>query len=251
MRAGRALRAVGATGALLAIVATTAWGEVVPARGGGDPRLRTVRYDPQEIVKLTAAAGFQIHLEFAVGEAFVNLASGDTSAVDVGAIANHVMLKPKLASGHTNLVILTNRHVYHFDYRIVEAPDGWAPPSRVMWSVRFTYPEDAPPAPKAVGEVGPPAPPVRHLDYVYRGARALKPSHVEDDGRQTRFVFGDNAEIPAIFARDDAGAESLVNFHVDAGGVVVHQVARQFVLRRGKLVGCVVNRDGLPSGGAR
>lgn len=229
--------------------------EVVPVRGEGDPRLRTVRFSAEEVVKLTAAVGFQILLEFSAGESFVNLAAGNTGAVDVGSIGNHVMLKPKLASGHTNLVILTNRHVYHFDYRIVEVPDTWSPtPSdRVMWSVRFEYPEDAAKATKTAAEAEPAAsvPVVRNLGYVYRGARSLKPTHVEDDGRQTRFVFGDNAAIPAIFTRDEAGEEALVNFHVDAGGVVVHTAAREFVVRRGRLVGCIVNRGFVDAGGKR
>lgn len=227
--------------------------EVVPVHGGGDPRLRTVRYDAQEVVTLTAAVGFQIHLEFGVGESFVNLAAGDTGAVDVGSIANHVMLKPKVTSGHTNLVILTSRRVYHFDYRVVATPDTWSavPSDRVMWSVRFEYPEELKSEPKAAAAAAPVVPVARNLDYAYRGARSLKPTRVEDDGKQTRFVFGDNAEIPAIFARDEAGEESLVNFHVDAGGVVVHSVAREFAVRRGKLVGCVVNRGFVVAGGAR
>jgi len=238
----------------LPLLAARAMAEVVPVRGDGDPRLRTVRYSAQEVVKLTAAVGFQIHLEFGAGESFVNLAAGDTGAVDVGSIANHVMLKPKVMSEHTNLVILTSRRVYHFDYRVVETPDAWsrATSERVMWSVRFEYPDELKSEPKAEAEAASVAVPVVvNLDYAYRGARTLKPTRVEDDGKQTRFVFGDNAEIPAIFTRDEAGEESLVNFHVDAGGVVVHSVAREFVVRRGKLVGCVVNRGFVVAGGGR
>lgn len=239
---------------VLPLVSARAMAEVVPAQGDGDPRLRTVRYSAQEVVKLTAAVGFQIHLEFGAGESFVNLAAGDTGAVDVGSIANHVMLKPKVTSGHTNLVILTSRRVYHFDYRIVATPDTWSrvPSDRVMWSVRFEYPEDAKPEPKAAPKAEAAAGAVtRNLDYAYRGVRSLKPTRVEDDGKQTRFVFGDNAEIPAIFARDEAGEESLVNFHVDAGGLVVHSVAREFVVRRGKLVACIVNSGFVSAGGGR
>lgn len=244
-----------ALAAVALLPAASAVAEVVPVRGVGDPRLRTVRYSAQEVVKLTAAVGFQIHLEFGAGEAFVNLAAGDTGAVDVGSIANHVMLKPKVTSGHTNLVILTNRRVYHFDYRVVATPDSWSPvlSDRVMWSVRFEYPEEEASLPKTEAAAVPaePVAVVRNLDYAFRGARSLKPTRVEDDGKQTRFVFGDNGEIPAIFTRDEAGEESLVNFHVDAGGLVVHGVAREFVVRRGKLVGCIVNRGFVSAGGGR
>jgi type IV secretion system protein VirB9 len=50
--------------------------------------------------------------------------------------------------------------------------------------------------------------------------------------------------------RNDDGTESLLNFHMDGGDVIVHRVARQYILRRGKLTGCVVNR-GFTGGGTR
>ncbi|HEY0341204.1 MAG TPA: hypothetical protein VGC34_10390, partial [Steroidobacteraceae bacterium] len=37
--------------------------------------------------------------------------------------------------------------------------------------------------------------------------------------------------------------ESLLNFSMDAGDVVIHRVAQRFVLRRGLLRGCVVNKS--------
>ena len=54
----------------------------------------------------------------------------------------------------------------------------------------------------------------------------------------------------AIFVRNDDDSESLLNFTMDAGDVVVHRVAKRFVLRRGKLTGCIVNQ-GFAGGGSR
>jgi len=34
-----------------------------------------------------------------------------------------------------------------------------------------------------------------------------------------------------------------VNFTVDADELIVHRVARQFTVRRGRLKGCIVNED--------
>ena len=62
--------------------------------------------------------------------------------------------------------------------------------------------------------------------------------------------FSANAELPAIFVRNDDGSESLLNFSMDAGDIIVHRVARRFILRRGKLTGCIVNH-GFVGGGAR
>jgi type IV secretion system protein VirB9 len=34
----------------------------------------------------------------------------------------------------------------------------------------------------------------------------------------------------------------LLNFNVERDLIVVHRIARQFVLRRGALIGCILNR---------
>jgi type IV secretion system protein VirB9 len=70
----------------------------------------------------------------------------------------------------------------------------------------------------------------------------VKPVAASDDGVHTRLRFGGKAELPAIFVRNDDGSESLLNFSMDEGDVIVHRVARQFIVRRGKLTGCIVNK---------
>ena len=56
--------------------------------------------------------------------------------------------------------------------------------------------------------------------------------------------------FPAIFVRNADGSESLLNFSMDSGDVVVHRVAGRFILRRGKLAGCIINQ-GFNGGGLR
>jgi type IV secretion system protein VirB9 len=82
----------------------------------------------------------------------------------------------------------------------------------------------------------------RNYDYWYCGDPSLKPLAAWDDGVQTTLVFGAHAELPALFALNEDGSESLVNFNVQAGRIVVERVARRLLVRRGKLVGCIVNR---------
>ena len=45
-----------------------------------------------------------------------------------------------------------------------------------------------------------------------------------------------------VFVLNEDGSESLLNFSLDEGDVILHRVARRFVVRRGSLAGCVVNR---------
>ena len=72
--------------------------------------------------------------------------------------------------------------------------------------------------------------------------RRLKPIAAWDDGVRTWIQFGARSELPAIFVENDDGTESLVNFSVSQGDIVVQRVARRFVLRRGRLTGCIVNK---------
>ncbi len=90
----------------------------------------------------------------------------------------------------------------------------------------------------------------QNIDYWYCGHSALRPVAAGDDGVHTRLRFAANSDLPAIFVRNEDGTESLLNFSMDAGDVIIHRVAKQLILRRGKLTGCVVNQ-GFIGGGTR
>ena len=90
----------------------------------------------------------------------------------------------------------------------------------------------------------------QNVDYWYCGQPSLRPVAASDDGVHTRLRFAANSDLPAIFVRGEDGSESLLNFSMDAGDVIVHRVAKRFVLRRGKLTGCIVNQ-GFIGGGTR
>lgn len=238
--------------ALLGVAAAAAHAEVVPRSGDGDARLRSLTYDPKQVIRLQGYVGYQIDLEFAPGEHFVNLAAGDTAAIDVGAIEHHLMIKPRAPLTGTNITIFTNRRVYHLQYRATRSAPN-AATEEVIYAVRFIYPQDTVESATANAfgtefEHSVYARP-RNLRYDYCGPRTLRPVSVYDDGVQTHLTFPPRADIPAIFVSDAAGAESLANFHVESESVVVHQIAPRFVLRRGRLVACLVNR-GFDGGGA-
>ena len=70
----------------------------------------------------------------------------------------------------------------------------------------------------------------------------MKPVAASDDGVHTRLTFGSKTELPAIFVRGEDDTESLLNFSVDDGDIIIHRVAREFIVRRGRLTGCIVNK---------
>lgn len=255
------MRRAAATAAVLAALLGSAAGaraETLPARGAVDPRVRVVAFSPDDVVRLHGYVGYQIHLQWAEGEEFVGLGSGDVGGFDIGTERNHFFIKPKVERVGTNLTVLTNRRAYQFDYSASRAPRNAAALRDMVYSIRFTYPEDEARRVAADAErqraeaqlAQAAAARPRNDNYWFCGSGSLRPIAAHDDGVQTRLKFASRAEFPAIFVKNDDATESLVNFNVEADEVVIHRVAKSFVLRRGQLVGCVVNRS-FEGGGER
>jgi type IV secretion system protein VirB9 len=227
--------------------------ESVPTRGIVDSRIRSTTYNADEVYKLQGFVGYAIELIFEDGETFLGTGGGDLGGVTVDAHGNSVLLKPKAAIVATNLVVFTDRRAYRFDYSVsLRRPDGR--PEDVIYAVRFAYP----PKKGTHGEAtdteinrelaGADKVRPRNVDYWYCGRGSIMPTAASDDGVHTRLTFGSRSEIPAIFVRNDDGSESLLNFSMDAGDVVIHRVAPKFFLRRGRLTGCIVNKGFLGAG---
>ena len=218
-----------------------------------DPRIRVVPYRADAVYRLRGYVGYQIDITFAPDERFVGLGVGDAKDVAFAADANHLFLKPKATRVATNLTVLTNRRTYLFDYKVRPQPPD---PSGadVIYALRFEYPAAALTAgPRKRRRIDRDLAAARHTrprnyDYWYCGDRSLKPVAAWDDGAQTTLVFGEHTELPAVFASNADGSESLVNFDVRAGRMVIQRVARRLILRRGKLAGCIVDRAFTGSG---
>lgn len=228
--------------------------ETTPAKGSVDSRIRVAAYDSSEIYKLRGLVGYQIDLEFEPGETFVGLGAGDMEGLAFVGQENHLFLKPKAPKVATNLTVLTTRRHYHFDYVVLpQRPNE----EDLIYSLRFTYAETpahlaSEAAARRLDSQLENASSHRphNIDYWYCGEPALRPVSASDDGVHTRLSFAANADLPAIFVRNADDSESLLNFSVDAGDVVIHRVAQRFILRRGNLAGCIVNR-GYAGGGER
>lgn len=228
--------------------------DTLPRRGDTDPRIRTAMYNADEVYRLSGFVGYHVDLEFEPDESFVGISAGDPEALTYSAHDNVLTLRPKAPTAQMNLTVTTTKRRYYFDYTIYSRiPNRFG--DEVMYAVRFTYPPAAEnaltPAEQverdlaaARGARG------RNVDYWFCGSRSIKPVAASDDGVHTRLKFGARGELPAVFVRNDDGSESLLNFSVDDGDIVIHRVAARFILRRGKLTGCVVNK-GFVGGGDR
>jgi type IV secretion system protein VirB9 len=229
----------------------------VPARGqmsvtsqSTDPRIRSLLFVPDQVVRIRGWVGYHIDLEFEPGESFVTLGGGDLAGLTYGAFSNHLVLKPRAPAVRTNLTVFTNKRTYVIDYAVSAGrPDPMA--DELVYSLRFSYPPLQGLTPREqIKEDLASAPVARfqNMDYGYCGNSLLQPVAASDDGVHTRLRFGPSGEIPAIFVKSDDGAESLLNYTVEGQDIVIHRLARHFILRRGKIVGCVTNQGFIGSG---
>ena len=223
--------------------------EALPLPGPTDARIRFAIYSADQVYRLYAFVGYDIRLEFARDERFVSIDGGDLDALTYSARQNVVSLKPRAEGAEMDLAVTTTRHTYYFEYTALAGrPD--AATATVMYAVRFRYPpepDDANAKQRTAGQIEAElnaASDKRHqnYNYWYCGAPSLKPTAASDDGVHTRLTFAPRAELPAIFVRNADSTESLVNFTVDEGDLVIHRVAARFIVRRGKLAGCIVNK---------
>lgn len=252
LRAPQLLAPAFALGALLCFTVTLA--EITPAKGLFDRRIRVAPYNGDEVYRLHGFVGYQIDLEFESGEIFTGLGAGDLEGLSFVGQDNHLFLKPKAAKVATNLTVLTTRRQYQFDYTAASQPPSGDDPG-VIYALRFTY--LPPPTQSAADQEAKrldgqlesaSAKRPHNIDYWYCGGPTLKPIAASDDGIHTRLRFAAASDLPAVFIRNEDGSESLLNFSMDSGDVILHRVAKQLVVRRGKLTGCIVNRGFVGAG---
>jgi type IV secretion system protein VirB9 len=231
---------------------TVCLAETIPAAIGVDARIRVADYDPGQVYVLQGRVGYQIDLQFEPEESFVGLAAGDIEGLTFVAQGSHLFLKPKALGVVTNLTVLTSKRQYQFDYSVQNPTGGSVAQS--MYVVRFRYPQSV--ATRDLDSHLEQAAENRshNTNYWFCGTDQLRPAAAWDDGVQTHLLFGQRAEQPAIFVRNDDGSESLLNFSIESGEVIIHRIARRLILRRGALTGCIVNKgfsgtgERLPSG---
>lgn len=252
---------------LAAACATSAAAEETPRPGAADPRIKTIDYDPQQVVRIVGVFRTATQIRFAPDETILHVALGDTSGWEVAPETSILFAKPVAARAPTNLIVTTRaeagetRHyTFELTARAGSAARG-APDT--FFVVQFRYPEtekrllakalsaEAQALEARVLQLkldrgvleGP-----RNLAYEVQGSAEIAPSEVTDNGRFTVLRFPGAQALPAIYAVSPDGAEALVPFDVRGEFLVVHETAAQLRLRRGRAVLCIFNLAYRPAG---
>jgi len=217
-----------------------------PIPSAYDPRVKSVTFNAGDVVQLNTVVGVATHIILEKGETYITHAFGDSDAYAFVIKKHHIFIKPKAERADTNLIVVTDRRSYKFrlTYRRTRAD--------ATYELAFVYPETTTQLNReaaARAEIersfnkGVDA---YNLAYAMSGDTAIAPVNVWDDGRFTSFKFAANTDLPAIYAVDADGNESIVNRTTVGEGnsiIVTHKVNPKWILRLGDQALAVFNKS--------
>ena len=231
-------------GCLLAASSGLAYGAQAPKPGNLDPRVTTVVYQSNNVLKVNATHGISTAIIFEDDERLETIALGDTESWQVtpNERKNILFVKPVANNVPTNMNIVTNKRMY-----FIELVDNKPSAGSKVFGVRFIYPENAVNnAMRKEAEYRAANPNISkinkeniNIDYSFTGSTLIKPTVVFDDGNKTFLKF--KGKTPAIFTVNPDYSETLVNFRKEGEYIVVDSTATQFTLRDGATWTCVFN----------
>ena len=214
-----------------------------------DSRIRVLVYSPDDVFKYVGYYGYQASIELGKGEEVVSISMGDTTSWQIVPSGNRIFIKPMEQDATTNMTLITNTRTYFFELYAEEAADIRDPD--MVFNVRFLYPdsdeEEGGLRKFTVDTQGPDLdhPEKYNFNYTISGHEDIAPIKIFDDGEFTYLQFRDkNAEIPAIFAVDEALRESMVNYRLStamSNTIVVEQVFKKLSVRLDKKIACIFN----------
>ncbi len=231
-----------------------------PAPGKADNRIREVRYDANNVVRIVGYLGFNTQVFLGRDEKILRISLGNTKAWRAEPLAGEgasFLISPISeldTAASSNLIVQTDLRLYTFELSLganqgrVESPNA----AGMMFQVRFCYDDcQQRPVRAALVESTAPVPapaPVRELSWRYNGQGdiALR-DHIRvwDDGVFTYMQFSAQLGPPAVYFIDQNDEETVPGRHVLADRTVVyHGVYKQWRLRYDeKRVLCVFKVD--------
>ena len=261
--------------AALAVSANAAHALVKPVPSGADPHFQRAPY-VNDVIELKVKVGVYTEIELSPGETDIKFAMGDREAWAVKQNGNILGMKPKAAQPDTNVKVWSTNSNRVYWFKLVTAKKGEAE----TYNISFDYPPEPPkrpappppPDPQVVAAQlaareerdiehafggGPPnaaeeRPATREQiingNYGIIGPETLTPTSAYDNGEQTVLTFAPNHPWPAVFVKEEDGSETRVPQHTENDMLVIHRVARKFVLRHLGQVACLINGSFSPTG---
>jgi type IV secretion system protein TrbG len=217
-----------------------------PTRFGYLNAIQVYPYQEGQVYRLYAAPEQVSDITLQSGEALISVAAGDTVRWIVGdttsgngaAKRTHILVKPSAPGLKTNLVISTDRRVYHLALESTERT--------AMAALSWNYPQDELMAIERATAHAEAQRPVTdglaldNLNFDYRISGddpSWRPLRAFDDGRQTFIAFPPSisaGEAPPLFVIGANGQAQLVNYRMRGDYYVVDRLFDAAELRLGE-----------------
>ncbi|PZQ96163.1 MAG: hypothetical protein DI533_17150 [Cereibacter sphaeroides] len=208
--------------------------EVSPASMGADARVRSVFYNPVDVIRLDTHLRVNTAIELGAGERIDSVLLGDSEAFEVEVLSNRttVSIKPLISDAETNMTIYSGR-------RTITLAISEGRSRNPTYRLVLRYPETGAgrPARSAASAAS------RDIGYAWSGDEKLKPSHIWNDGQTTYFAFAPGLR-PSIFGVDAKGREVTLNSGTRGSVVRVTGVRNAYSIRVGSQVLCIKHLQG-------
>lgn len=227
-----------------------------------DSRIKTIIFNPNEVIELTFHYGFQSFIEFEEDEEIEVISLGESFPWKITPVGKRMFIRPLQINVNTNMTVITSKRTYMFQLK-ADSYEGKGD-EELIYSVRFFYPDVTTKTPKienakyaGLSELNKQTQvekesvldnfkkgTVLNFDYSMTGEnRVIKLKKAFDDGVNTYFEFGDQNLIPIIHVVNSDGSESVIKYFRDGPYIVINTVQLQFSLRITGQVLCIFNNS--------
>ena len=208
--------------------------ETAPASMGADARVRSVLYNPVDVIRLDTTLRVNTAIELGAGERIDSVLLGDSEAFEVEVLSNRttVSIKPLIAGAETNMTIYTGRRTIALYIREGRTQN---PTYRLV----LKYPETS--TSRSTRPVVSAS--SRDIGYAWSGDEKLKPINIWNDGQATYFAFAPDLR-PSVFGVDATGREVTLNSGTRGSIVRVPGIRDEYSIRIGTQVLCIQRVEG-------
>ena len=218
-----------------------------PSKSGYINAIQVYPFSEGALYRLYASVNQVSDVALQPGEKLIAVSTGDTVRWIVGDTTSgegttqqvHILVKPIAADLKTNLLITTERRVYHLELESTESTSmsslSWNYPADELLAIRKQNSDLA----GLINDV-----PIEgalnfdNLNFRYQvsGSAPWKPSRVFDDGSKVYIQFPDSlpqGEAPPLFVQGSKGVPALVNYRVKGNIYIVDRLFAVAELRLG------------------
>lgn len=224
-----------------------------PRQYGNETRFKFWNYNPEGVYYFE---GFYMHpsyIEFDDDETINTVYTPKSKSWYIVPVKNRLFIKPIEENADTTLTVMTDNRTYFFELHAKHARNPFD--AGITFFVKFRYPQISS---RSTGQGAQmedsivqyittqlpdlSKPELFNFNYTVSGNYNITPIKIFDDGKFTYFQFREqNGVLPAIFAVNSDGYESIINFRVLGPYIAVESVNAIFTLRHGSEIVCVFN----------